>query len=176
MASIAVLVYPLHAFTARMTTTGAAAPAAAAAGRPFGTYVVAVGLPSAAVWAFAVWAQTRCVWALGPGLWFGLFCACVTLKITSFVATASAAARAPATMGQEHAKGVGGAEPAAAVPLSLTFGEYLFFVFLSPSLVCEVGTCYFLLFSFPLFFLFFSLSFCSSLFFFQSGGRLSRFG
>lgn len=127
MASVTVLVYPLHALATRMMTT-------TTAGRPFGTYVVAVGLPSAAVWAFAVWAQTRCVWALGPGLWFGLFCACVTLKITSFVAAASAAARAAATA-QEGSF----APAAAAPPISLTFGEYLFFVFLSPSLVCEVS-------------------------------------
>eukprot|EP00752_Nemacystus_decipiens_P001643 g1598.t1 len=139
VASIAVMVYPLHALTTRMTTTTAAGDA----GRPFGTYVVAVGLPSAAVWGFAVWAKTRCPWALGPGLWFGLFCACVTLKITAFVATASAAARAAAARGGAAAPAGVGAEAevnggGGGAPLSLTFGEYLFFLFLSPSLVCEM--------------------------------------
>eukprot|EP00903_Cladosiphon_okamuranus_P020112 g18469.t1 len=114
VASIAVLVHPLHALTTRLSS-------GTAAGRPFATYVVAVGLPSAAVWGFAVWAQTRCPWALVPGLWFGLFCACVTLKITAYVVAAAA---------RDEAK--------EAAPLSLTFGEYMFFVFLSPSLVCEM--------------------------------------
>lgn len=120
VASITILVYPLHSILSPRTTaattdnTATIAPPSGGGGRsPVVTYVVGVGLPSAAVWAFAVWAQRRAAWGLVPGLWFALFCACVTLKITSFVASAT--------------------------PRSLTFGEYLFFQFLSPSLVCEVG-------------------------------------
>lgn len=124
VASISILVYPLHSLLSPRTTpattdnTATTTPSGGGGGRPVGTYVAAVGLPSAAVWAFAVWAQRRAAWGLVPGLWLALFCACVTLKITSFVAAAAAAA---------------------AGPRSLTFGEYLYFLFLSPSLVCEVG-------------------------------------
>lgn len=141
---ISIVVYPLHSLATRMSTgTAATSSTAGGGGHSFGVYVVTVGVPSAAVWIFAVWAQTRCAWALVPGLWFALYCACVTLKITAFVASASSSAAASAARMASGASasppdGGGGTGAADVAPLSLTFGEYLFFLFLSPSLVCEV--------------------------------------
>ncbi|CBJ31665.1 Sterol or diacylglycerol O-acyltransferase [Ectocarpus siliculosus] len=149
VASISILVYPLHSLLSPRTTpattdnTATAAPSSDGGGRPVGTYVAAVGLPSAAVWAFAVWAQRRAAWGLVPGLWLALFCACVTLKITSFVAASAVATPpqtppSPAGSSSDASSAEAAAAAAAAGPRSLTFGEYLFFLFLSPSLVCEV--------------------------------------
>ena len=126
---------------------------AAASGQLFARRLVTLGLPTAAVWSFAVWVKSRYVWGLASGLWFALFCACVTLKITSFTGTEICARKkkedslevAICFSGNSAAAGVGNAasirrvsrpEPFSAHPL--TFREYLFFLFLTPSLVCEV--------------------------------------
>ncbi|CAM9544950.1 unnamed protein product, partial [Ectocarpus fasciculatus] len=146
VASISILVYPLHSLVSPRTTaaattdnTATTAPSGGGGGRPVGTYVVAVGLPSAAVWAIAVWAQRRAAWGLVPGLWLALFCACVTLKITSFVASVATPNEPASASSSSSTTGAGSSTAvAAADPRSLTFGEYLFFMFLSPSLVCEV--------------------------------------
>ncbi|CAM9425855.1 unnamed protein product [Scytosiphon promiscuus] len=143
VAFITVLAYPLHAVVTRAVTptNGKSMPAPTPSApttrgriggaRSFLVYAVAAGLPSVAIWAFAVWAERQCSWALAPGLWLGLFCACVTLKITAFVASSLAAA--PAGSGGGAASGdVDSAEHL------LTFREYLFYVFLSPSLICEI--------------------------------------
>ncbi|CAM9953562.1 unnamed protein product, partial [Laminaria digitata] len=156
VAVLSIVVYPLHVF---MTTKKAAvAPSGQFCTRRF----VTLGLPAAAVWSFAVWAKSRYVWGLASALWFALYCACVTLKITSFTGTVAylrdeeeALAATPTLNGKPITAGAGAAAAAAAVdnnPAStgswsrreglpahpLTFREYLFFLFLAPSLVCEV--------------------------------------
>lgn len=120
---------------------------------------VAVGAPSAAVWGVAVWGMRQYTWGLASGLWVGLFCACVTLKMTSFVAAAIAcSASTPTTKdtppeGAEKIYGDSAVTTASAAAVAewewaretaattstlLTFGEFLFFMFLSPALVCEM--------------------------------------
>lgn len=125
--------------------------------------MLAVGIPTTAVWALAVWAKGRYAWGLASGLWVGLFCACVTLKMTSFAsvvgvcpaastpteATAvtplegdgnisNGGSAATATTNATTTASTAAAAAAATTSALLTFGEFLFFMFLSPSLVCEV--------------------------------------
>lgn len=154
---LSIVVYPLHVVMTPKKT------AAAASGQLFARRLVTLGLPAAAVWSFAVWVKSRYVWGLASALWFALFCACVTLKITSFTGTetcargkkeaclpvtpvlngkpvaAAAAATAAASAALVNPASIGSVsrrEGFSAHPL--TFREYLFFLFLTPSLVCEV--------------------------------------
>lgn len=79
-------------------------------------------------------------------MWFAFYCACVTLKITSFTGTVCAPAEGMAATPTSNGKPTAVAAAAAVSPASsgglsahaLTFREYLFFQFQAPSLVCEV--------------------------------------
>ena len=126
-----------------------AKPAAAFSGNNFFRRIVTLGLPAAAVWSFAVWAKNHCVWGLASGLWFALYCACVTLKATSFTGTVCALGEGVAASPTSNGKPIAAATPASSgggsrreeqelFAQALTFREYLFFLFQSPSLVCEV--------------------------------------
>lgn len=151
---LSIAVYPLHVF---MTPKKAAAASDHLSARR----LVTLGLPAAAVWSFAVWVKSHFVWGLASALWFALFCACMTLKITSFTGTVACApeevlAVTPTLNGKPTAAATTAAaatdttaviDPASTGSLSrreefsahaLTLREYVFFLFQTPSLVCEV--------------------------------------
>ncbi|CAN0266830.1 unnamed protein product [Ascophyllum nodosum] len=128
IAFVSILAYPL-----RVVLNGNEARAAVA---PPSLLLVACvasfGIPSAIVWSITAWAVNRFAWGLASGLWVGLFAACTTLKITSFATTSS-------SMTGKSASG-DAADTKCQVEKTclLTFREYLFFLFQSPSLVCDV--------------------------------------
>lgn len=160
---LSVVVHPLHrimtggSVKTGSTTTTTTAGAATIARSPFVTRIVSLGLPATALWGVAIWAKSRYAWGLASGLWVGLFCACSTLKMTSFTATASAGVVTPIKQGSQVAEGrpstatssdstghAGGEVPSpqqqglvAQVDHDLNFSEYIYFLFLTPSLVCE---------------------------------------
>ena len=125
---MSILAYPL-----RVVLNGDKARAAVA---PPGSLLVAriasFGIPSATVWSITAWAVSRFAWGLASGVWVGLLAACTTLKITSFATTASS------TPGKRASGGTADTKCQVEETFPLTFREYIFFLFLSPSLVCDV--------------------------------------
>ena len=128
IAFVSILAYPL-----RVVLNGNEARAAVA---PPSLLLVACvasfGIPSATVWSITAWAVNRFAWGLASGLWVGLFAACTTLKITSFATTSSSMAEKSASGDAADTK----CQVEKTCPL--TFREYIFFLFQSPSLVCDV--------------------------------------
>ena len=128
IAFVSILAYPL-----RVVLNGDDARVAVA---PPGSSLVACiasfGIPSATVWSITAWAVSRFAWGLASGLWVGLFATCTTLKITSFATTASS------TPGKRASGGAADTKSQVEEKFPLTFREYIFFLFVSPSLVCDV--------------------------------------
>ncbi|CAM9534927.1 unnamed protein product [Ascophyllum nodosum] len=128
IAFVSILAYPL-----RVVLNGDDARVAVA---PPGSSLVACiasfGIPSATVWSITAWVVSRFAWGLASGLWVGLFATCTTLKITSFATTASS------TPGKRASGGAADTKSQVEEKFPLTFREYIFFLFVSPSLVCDV--------------------------------------
>lgn len=136
---LSILVYPLQSIMTRKKVTASKVPPSAADQSSFGISIVTVAIPTAAIWCIGVCAQRRFVWGLASGMWVGLYCACATLKITSFyLECTSVPVPIPAPRSSTAPSTTAGVQEPAAAASTLTFPEYLFFLFLSPSLVCDV--------------------------------------
>lgn len=93
VATVAALsVYPLHRLTSRTVAVAGQNPTS-----PFSRFIagcISVGLPSAAVWAVAVWGTGRFRWGLASGFCVGLHSGASILKSWSFVHSQSVPASA----------------------------------------------------------------------------------
>ncbi|CAM9768391.1 unnamed protein product [Scytosiphon promiscuus] len=103
------------------------------------------------VWALAVWGSARFDWGLACGMGIGLLSACLSLKCTSFarlwcLACSHRGLEFPSSRTEKGAekaaeKAAAGSSPAGENqdPGSdvLTAGEFLFFLLVAPTLVCE---------------------------------------
>lgn len=101
----------------------------------------------AAVWGIGLWGQGRFNWGFASGLWVGLYCACASMKVTSFAVAihraAAHAAGSPDSQGSaDGGRGDAGEEQQRGKPADsegvLAFEEYLFFLFLSPAACCDI--------------------------------------
>lgn len=104
-----------------------------------------VGLLVVAIWGIALWAKSRYSWGMASGLWVGLYCACNTLKVTSFaVATRRAVCQASQALATPSDGARAGdlrdscelPEQDPPIEQTLTFDEFIFFL-LVPALACE---------------------------------------
>lgn len=114
--------------------------------------IVAVIAVITAVWGIALSSKDRPEWGLASGLWVGLYCAQITLKLISLSLAARGAAenaiKATETpdardhpgsqAGETKGRGQGTSSEPRSTEQWLTFEEFLFFLLLAPALACEV--------------------------------------
>lgn len=157
--AIAILVYPIYSWLAAESRRGRRVAATAPA--------VSTVVPCTVLWYTALWGAGRFVWGVASGTWVGVFCACITLKAVSYVQSCvpvSEASRPEKAdeaflrhdIGNGRATSNHGAiavhaaeipaQTAAANPVlsddrdnscCLTFKEFVFFMLLAPTLVCQ---------------------------------------